>query len=531
MPNIKDIFAEKKFPTFITGHAIFKTFKEVRKVFPEIGLPNCEKEVDVDNKGEVIAAATYLLNEIKTTIDRRLAGINKYAIKKSDMKPKRKNKLDNTKVLLSAVNTKLTKSNKKFITENNGRITLNLPDDIVDVDDKVAFKKGEGLFRVYNKLNETLRGGHFLAMTKLEDLYQFKEFSSKNVPALKYKIRFSSDGAEGAWDIATMSMRGINSCQTWGGGNATHIVGSIVDPFTGIIYLTSGVKFNEHGSKMMRRCVVRFVVDEKKKKPFLALERMYPSMEKSSLDAFVAFLKEKTDNKFEIKYLDRGVGNGSSSYVPMSKIVSSLTTYDQPYRDSGMEYRADINDCKARVKEAVAYKLDIIYGAFASKVVAAAKNVKITSVPEECKKTLKILTGRDYNYDQSYTLYERLDHYIQKLFSGLGMGKYNDGGMFLRDGIEKLLGDKLEDRIFDIVKSSANSIPKSERRAGFSNGNKGYYSELTDDVVRAIAKGAVVKLETYFNNELKKIKVVEMKLGEKNDELNAIIPIYTKLLS
>ncbi len=328
MTATKTIFSEKKFPSFITGHAIFKSFKEVRKVFPEIGLPNTEKEIEVDNKKEAKDAATYLLNEIKDRIDRRLLSINKYAVKKDSMGKKRKKKLNNAQHLLTSVKTNITKAKNGFLTENNGRITLNLPTDIADAEDKMAFKGGEGLFRVYNKLNETLRAGHFLAMPKLEDLNTFKEFSAKNVPALKYKVRFASDGSEGAWDIATMSMRGINSCQTWGGGNSTHIVGSIVDPFTGIIYLTNGGKFNEHGSKMIRRCVVRFVVDEKKKVPYLALERMYPAMEKGCLDAFIAFLKERTDNKFDVIYLDSHNYTAKAPYNTSNLYCTASFTHD-----------------------------------------------------------------------------------------------------------------------------------------------------------------------------------------------------------
>ena len=531
MTATKTIFSEKKFPSFITGHAIFKSFKEVRKVFPEIGLPNTEKEIEVDNKKEAKDAATYLLNEIKDRIDRRLLSINKYAVKKDSMGKKRKKKLNNAQHLLTSVKTNITKAKNGFLTENNGRITLNLPTDIADAEDKMAFKGGEGLFRVYNKLNETLRAGHFLAMPKLEDLNTFKEFSAKNVPALKYKVRFASDGSEGAWDIATMSMRGINSCQTWGGGNSTHIVGSIVDPFTGIIYLTNGGKFNEHGSKMIRRCVVRFVVDEKKKVPYLALERMYPAMEKGCLDAFIAFLKERTDNKFDVIYLDSHNYTAKANlYVPMSKVVGQLTTYDQPYRDSGMTYKADVNDRKSCVKEAVQYKLDVLYGAFASKVVAAAKGVKIKDVPATSKLALKVLTGRDYTGDCSYVFYQGLYAEIKKFFSGMNTGDYKDGGMFLRDGMEGFLKDGLEEKIVGILKTVA--IPKTYLyQAKTKTIEKGFYSKLEDDVITTIAKAGAAKVEAHFTAELKKIKVVEEKAGAKKCIADEIIPIYTKLLS
>lgn len=520
MSEVKQIFSEKKFPSFITSHPVFKNNKEVKKVFPEIGLPNTEKEIEVDNKKEAQASAVALLNEIRHMLEERIRTINKYQTKKPDaIGKKRKKKLENVIKLLDTVKTEISKGGtgikNKFILENNGRITLNLPTDVADVEEKVTFKTGEGLFRIYNKLNEVLREGHFLAMTKLEDLPAFKEFSSKNVPALKYKVRFASDGSEGAWDIATMSMRGVSSCQSWGTGNSTHIVGSIVDPFTGIIYLTSGAKFNEHGTKMIRRCVVRFVVDEKKKVPFIALEHMYPSMEQGALDAFIAFLKERTDNKFEVVYLPSS--RRYNMYVPMSKIVSSLSAQDQPYRDSGVTYKADVNDKPARIKEQVQAKLEAIYAQFAAKTVAAARAMKLGTIPEESKAAFKALRGNDHIWDSSYHLYEDLQAEIKKAFVK-GMDKHTSSDAFLKETIETFVADNLEDKIFNVVKTSARKrIPKD-------------VGKLSDEVARDVAKASVAKLIPYFDAELKKIKVVDAKGDMKKDPAEDAIPIYTKLL-
>jgi len=516
MSDVKEIFSGNKFPSFITSHNVFRTNKEVKKVFPEIGLPNTEKEIEVDNKEEARASAEALLNMIRHTLDERLRTINKYATKKEDMGKRRKKKLENVTKLLTDVKTEINKSGKnKFLIENNGRITINLPIDVADLEEKVAFKTGEGLFRVYNKLNDVLREGHFLAMTKLEDIQQFKDFSSKNVPALKYKVRFASDGSEGAWDIATMSMRGVSSCQSWGTSNSTHIVGSIVDPFTGIIYLTSGAKFNEHGTKMIRRCVVRFMVDEKNKTPFIALEHMYPSVERGALNAFLAFLKERTGNKFEVVYLPES-RRITGSYVPMSKVVSSLNVNDQPYRDSGVQYKTDINT-SARIKEEIGGKLAAICAQFAAKTVAGARAMKLSSVPEESKPAFKALRGNDYMWDSSYHLYEDLETFAKKAFGKTDQKKYTSNDAFMKDAIESFLGDSLEDSIFNVVKASAKKrIPKD-------------LGKLHDDVAKDIAKISFAKITTYLNGELKKIKIVETRVKAK-DPAEDMIPIYTKLL-
>lgn len=518
MSNVKEIFADKKFPAWITTHSVFKNFKEIRKVFPEIGLPNCEKEIEVDNVKEASTAAKNMVNSLRQTIDHRLGTIQKYSVKHADaIGPKRKKKLENINKLLTEVKNQLNKQSGKCITNVNGKLTLNLPADVSDVEDKVAFKTGEGLFRIYGKLNDSLRGGHFLAMEKLEDIEAFKDFSAKNVPALKYKLRFSSDGAEGAWDIATMSMRGVQSCQSWGSGNHTHVVGSIVDPFTGIIYLTSGAKFNEYGSKMIRRCVVRFVVNDKKGAAAIALERMYPSMERGALDSFMAFIKERTDNKFDVIYLPENRAY-ASTYVPMSKIVSSLDTHNQPYRDSGIQYKADHFDPRARIKEQVHHKLDTMYSTFPAKVIAAARAMKIGSVPADSKAAFKSLRGTDYMWDCSYDLYQALETEIRGFVQKIKMENYSDGGMFLKDSIEGFLADNLEEKIFGICKSVSSRKIKKE------------FGKIDDETLRELSKAATEKVRAYFDGELKKIKIVEKRPGEPNPA-DAIIPIYTKLLS
>ena len=69
-----------------------------------------------------------------------------------------------------------------------------------------------------------------------------------------YTLVFSTDH----WDIATMSMRGIKSCQSWTGSYRERLTGSIIDPCCAILYLTDGSK-TKYGEKMLARHIVRLV--------------------------------------------------------------------------------------------------------------------------------------------------------------------------------------------------------------------------------------------------------------------------------
>lgn len=171
-----------------------------------------------------------------------------------------------------------------------------------------------------------------------------------------HRIVFSAAGNKGLWDIATMSMRGVRSCQRWGNWHAHALVGSMMDPYCGIIYITNGNEF-KFGEKMLQRALVRFVVHRRTGQPALMIERIYPRSEgevyrrgpdgywryitdpkekrnKEALNFFIDFLKKKTNNKISII-----THNGTGYSIPMSNSVSRLTDDNHSYRDSGIGYR------------------------------------------------------------------------------------------------------------------------------------------------------------------------------------------------
>ena len=517
MVETKDIFTNKKYPAWIKDHKIFKSYKQVAKVFPEIGLANCAQEIDIDNSADVKAAAKYLITDINTQITKRFNGLAKFSEKKADkIKPKRKAKIDNNQYLLNSLKTRLAKKADKCINTKNGKITLNLPEDVLDPEKKVVFKSGERLISAYNKMNDTLRAGKFLAMEKVENLPAFKEFSSKNVPAVKYQLVFSSDGPDGIWDIATMSMRGIQSCQTWGTGqsNDAHVVGSMVDPFTGIIYITSGAKHGEYGTKMIRRCVVRFVVSDKTKKPKLMLERMYPAFDKGTCDTFMNFLREKTGNKYEVIQNCYGGGMGANAgtvYVPISRVVESLDTMSTPYRDSQIVYKKDefSNNTLDRITETMIKT----YNSIGTKVLTAARAIKATEVPETGKKAFNALRGSSYIEDRSYAVRAGLSYPYVRSF--LTPGKDPPVSVVaLQDELVALKTSLNDGKLLDAFKNSCSiNLPK---RLG----------KIDDELLTAISTKVATRMSKLLDKEIAKLELDKAKDAEEPE-----VPVYAKLLS
>lgn len=149
------------------------------------------------------------------------------------------------------------------------------------------------------------------------------------------KIVFSGSGNKGLWDVATMSMRGIHSCQNWKNWRARSLIGSMLDPYCGIIYTTIGHKTSK-GERMSRRSVVRFVVNRKTGKPALFLERVYPQNYfdyANSNAAYYNLFKEFLERKTNLKV----VSSARNHFIPESNAVRQ--SYRKSYRDSGIAYR------------------------------------------------------------------------------------------------------------------------------------------------------------------------------------------------
>src|SRR5271165_600066 len=411
---IETIFKDKKYPKWFSSHPIFKEVKTIKKVFPAIGLPNCVEDAAIDNSEQAKASAKILISDINAIIASRIAQLAVYQNKLKNKK--RKDQSDKCITILKAVNAQLKKPND-IIQVNNGRVSLKLSDDItLEDDNRPILRKNESLFRVYNKLTELLREGNFVALDTLENAYSFKTFSTDNIPNNGFKIVFSSDGAEGAWDIGTMSMRGISSCQSWDRGEYKHCtIGSVIDPFVGIIYMTTGGKFNEYGTKMVRRCIVRFVIDGKDNKPYILMDRMYPSDDAKVITQFKKFIKKRTGDKFNVVYSEK-MGNEliKNSYLPLNHIRKKLQetskdgkskAYDdydaiQSYQDMRLNNKSgNKKDKQAELFDKNSKKKDNRFiQSFTKLFVETVKNVPITEVPRTIKPAFKLIKAKN-NYN------------------------------------------------------------------------------------------------------------------------------------
>ena len=330
----KDIFKDKPFPKWMVNHPIFKDTDKISKVFPGIGLPNCEDVCAIDNGTSATKSARYLLDRMRANLGHtKLSLVDFKKTKKTAAE--RIAKIERCKDLVSQVKKKLGKGKAAFISANNGRVALSMPEDItIEGDDNPFIRKGESFFRVYNKINDMLRDSRFATMANLDTIPEFKRFSTDNVPNNKFKIVFSSDGSTGAWDIATMSMRGVQSCQSWDSDYSKSLIGSVADPFVGIIYMTSGSN-TKYGSKMIKRCVVRFAINEETRKPFLFLDVMYPNPDEKVLKAFKDFLTKKVQDKIEV-HTTKDYAAPVKAYMPLTPFRKKIESYSGEYRDESI---------------------------------------------------------------------------------------------------------------------------------------------------------------------------------------------------
>ena len=340
MTTLKELAQEKPLPRWMSNHPVFKSIGKIEKVFPNIGLPNCSEPCDIKGNFAIEEAGKLLAtiaSEIRAPLDVFVS--NGY--------------IDQV-ALIEKFDDLFHEAKDRFITYIKGDIVLKLPEAIV-INNVVKFQKGFPLFDAYYTCyNEFSRFAWM--MPQLEKLPGYKDFNTNNVSSDSSSIVFSSDGIDGLWDIATMSMRGISSCIRWDGKFKLTLIGSIADPFTGIIYLTSGKNHGKYGTRMIKRCVVRFVVDANKEKPYLLVDRMYPSLSNNVLDAFTSFLQAKSG--LPVCYgpeLPKQTIN--SSYIPRKPINNQLTEKTLTYRDTKIQIgkvqskvseRKDIN---AKIRE------------------------------------------------------------------------------------------------------------------------------------------------------------------------------------
>ena len=147
----------------------------------------------------------------------------------------------------------------------NSKLTAKLPERFRN---HILFKDVKRVDKVFPKL------GLPNCLDKRQVEVEVPAYSTDKIVPSKVRIGFSSTGVAGMWDIATMSMRGVNSCMHWENHHSCHLIGSMFDPCTGIVYMTDG-KRTEYGKSIVKRAMVRLAYDTYGHKTVLLMDRIY----------------------------------------------------------------------------------------------------------------------------------------------------------------------------------------------------------------------------------------------------------------
>lgn len=372
-----DLFKDRAHkPPQIVLDQLLKTKRLITKVFPSIGLPNFKEEANIekclfDTKKE----GTYVYNLIRliaTMVSQARVEVNNQTDMIQLLSSKEEREKNRDKLLelcrLSGTLNELSNCIDPTNTDNindliqmaEGKVEIKIQKDIPDGQGKNAFRKGERLVKIIGKVREKC-ASFGIEVASIDNTHEFKTFCKENIPNKRYSVIFSSDGEDGAWDLATMSMRSDwKSCQRWEGEYPRCLVGSILSKYIGIIYLTSGVLNSgtegngnraNLGTKMMRRCIVRYAIDMDPDdktgvrsgagKPCILVEKMYPDTDKDILNLFMTTLKAKSSLPV---YFSPELGNRLRHiYIPHEKIREELSDRDLSYQDAPLKSKQDIN--------------------------------------------------------------------------------------------------------------------------------------------------------------------------------------------
>jgi hypothetical protein len=362
-PLSNELFKNKAIPNFIRDHSLFKNPVKVGKIFPYIGLPNfCDKIQIEKTLADLTKEGSYVFNVMRT-----MSEFAAYSAQQSHTMADRLQYLENKEIrdenrektirlyeLTNVLNDVVlctdpynggVLTNTIMMTDEK-KCVLKLYRDITDASGKAIFRKGDTLFSIFNRIkNDTTNLS--VVSKSLEQSPAFKAFSKENIPNKEFQIVFSSEGEEGAWDIATMSMRGIKSCQRWDGEYPKCLIGSILSKFVGIIYLTSGVaaddqpNYSNLGTKMMRRAVVRYVINADERSPAIIIDKMYPELDKHIAAAFVESIQKRTNLPV---HLAHELGNKLRHfYLPSEKIRDQISDREWSYQDNPIKSKNELN--------------------------------------------------------------------------------------------------------------------------------------------------------------------------------------------
>jgi len=282
--SLNNVLKYKKYKYIKTLQSIVEKnipSKKVEKFFPSINL---DGHLKIDKEINVIRLKTIydLLNE--RVYDERRYG--------------RMSKSEYDEFLLAEIVSQRTKL-------SNNRITLK---EDIDIFGKKIFAKNQDITKfVLEKFGGNIRPKYVVFSSKPED-------------------------------IMHMSMRGIESCMRWSSNQSISLIGSVIDPYCSIIYLTDNLKTKN----MLARAVVRYVHNDDKNRNEIFIEKIYFNKDKLiSSDILSNYIIDEDFDLNEIqtifeKYIESKTNlNVLSSYEYCSDDISMI---NHPLNDVSVDH-------------------------------------------------------------------------------------------------------------------------------------------------------------------------------------------------
>jgi hypothetical protein len=321
----KDI-TSTAYPAFIRDNQSLRNHAKQERIFQKIGLENNISNVHMNVEAGKDDIASYL-NQLRMLLINEAANLHSHYGYSTIA-------LTEFRSIIDKITTRLNTDPFSFISKYNG-LNLILPFELSAYSRKyisntglfeplrnIKYESGLPLTRMNSLLNDGL---NTFAMLKKENL----------------KLVFSGSGEKCLWDIATMSMRGITSCQKWDNPHARALIGTMIDPYAAIMYITDGAELF-HGSNMLKRSVIRFIADYQRGTPAIMIERIYPHdyngglIDYITLSIFKQYIQKITDNKFPIFYGE--LGCYQNYVIPITRPVEEIAESLHSYRDSKISY-------------------------------------------------------------------------------------------------------------------------------------------------------------------------------------------------
>ena len=380
------LHSERPFPEWIKKHPTIQKSKCSDKIFGRLGIPNFNDEVEIVNTEEAKQHALALIQAISPELSRQVQALPQKAesvIASTLTEEEKAKKLSSLAGLIASallLQWQLANYPNDFVVITGKKIELKLRSDLyglhisesetpASADAAVAvadapkatpsppkrktniplFKKGQSLIGTYAKMTEVAKelGATFAGH---EQWQQFKDFSRTNVGVNKCSIVFSHTGDEALWDIATISMRGVSSCQSWHVANSIGLIGSLASRFCGVMYLASDREVPGFGKVMLNRCMVRLAISAKTGAPAIIIDKMYQSENKETVKQFKRALAKRTS--LDVIYVGENAQVATDYFLPNE---ANIDVAARPYLDIKFPFkdRAKILKVKQKSPEKV----------------------------------------------------------------------------------------------------------------------------------------------------------------------------------